>query len=177
MKLNIINGVCMVLTVILLGISGTSQTASKPKLLIKQSQTQSVTSSVIIAPDGSVKVTKGKLPIELGEIASLTATEGKQEHQPNFVSRGVLNAKATKIHTPLYPSLARKIQAQGSVPVKIVIDEQGKVIAARALNGHPLLRRPSQNASLLWEFAPLLLSGKPVRATGLINYDYIIEKF
>lgn len=39
-------------------------------------------------------------------------------------------------------------KAHGSVPVQVIVSEEGKVLAARAISGHPLLHDASVKAAL-----------------------------
>ncbi len=59
-------------------------------------------------------------------------------HAP--ISGGVLNGKAVHLVIPPYPAIARSAHASGAVNVQVLIDENGNVISARAMSGHPLLQ-------------------------------------
>ena len=63
---------------------------------------------------------------------------------------------------PAYPPLAREAHIAGTVVVDAVIDEQGNVISARALSGHPLLVDAALKAVLQWKYEPTTLNGQPV---------------
>jgi len=63
---------------------------------------------------------------------------------------------------PDYPVLAREAHIWGKVVVNAVIDEQGNVVQAHALNGHPLLIPAALKAVLQWKYEPTLLNGVPV---------------
>jgi protein TonB len=63
---------------------------------------------------------------------------------------------------PEYPVLARHAHVSGTVVVNAVIDEQGNVVGARAVSGHPVLIPAALNAVLQWKYEPTLLNGKPV---------------
>jgi protein TonB len=63
---------------------------------------------------------------------------------------------------PDYPVLAREAHIWGTVVVNAVIDEQGNVVQAHALNGHPLLIPAALKAVLQWKYEPTLLNGVPV---------------
>src|SRR6266550_3534489 len=56
------------------------------------------------------------------------------------ISGGVLNGKAISLPKPQYPPIARQAHASGTVVVQVTIDENGSVISAHAVSGHPLLR-------------------------------------
>jgi TonB family protein len=86
---------------------------------------------------------------------------------------GVLNGKAISLPKPAFPEEARQLRASGIVRVRVTIDETGRVIAAKALCGHPLFARPSEEAASKARFTPTKLSGQPVKVTGLIVYNFV----
>lgn len=90
------------------------------------------------------------------------------------ISGGVLNGKAISKPEPPYPSLAKAARASGAVVVKVTVDESGKVVSAEAVSGHPLLRPAAVAAAREATFAPTLLSGKPVRVSGLLTYNFVL---
>jgi periplasmic protein TonB len=63
---------------------------------------------------------------------------------------------------PDYPALAKETHIGGTVVVDAVIDEQGNVVQAHAVNGHPLLIAAALRAVLQWKYEPTLLNGTPV---------------
>jgi TonB family protein len=85
---------------------------------------------------------------------------------------GVLNGKAVSLPKPAYPAIAKAARASGTVVVQVTIDEQGRVISARAVSGHPLLQAAAVSAAQGARFSPTLLSGQPVKVTGVINYNF-----
>ena len=87
----------------------------------------------------------------------------------------VLNSKALSLPKPSYPPLARQIKVQGMVTVQVLIDEAGKVISARAVSGHPLLIAEAQKAALQARFSPTTISDQPVKVSGVITYNFIIQ--
>ncbi len=89
------------------------------------------------------------------------------------ISGGVVNGKAKNLVTPKYPEAARAAKAGGTVSVAVTIDEQGNVISATAVSGHPLLRMASEDAAKASKFNPTLLEGVPVMVTGNIIYNFV----
>ncbi|MDQ3130264.1 MAG: energy transducer TonB [Acidobacteriota bacterium] len=89
------------------------------------------------------------------------------------ISGGVLNGKAKTLAKPAYPAAARAVNAEGSVSVQVLIDEEGNVASAAAVSGHPLLRRAAEQAALESKFAPTMLSGQPVKVSGVIVYNFV----
>ena len=90
------------------------------------------------------------------------------------VSR-VLNSQALSLPKPMYPPMARQIKAQGMVTVQVLIDEAGKVISARAVSGHPLLIPEAQRAALQARFSPTTINDQPVKVSGVITYNFVMQ--
>ncbi|HVF57776.1 MAG TPA: energy transducer TonB, partial [Pyrinomonadaceae bacterium] len=88
------------------------------------------------------------------------------------ISGGVLNGKAVSLPKPQYPAIARTARASGTVTVQVTIDENGSVISARAVGGHPLLQAAAVAAARQARFSPTLLSGQPVKVRGTITYEF-----
>ena len=88
------------------------------------------------------------------------------------ISGGVLNGKAISLPTPEYPPIARQAKASGTVVVQVTIDENGSVISAHAVSGHPLLQAAAVTAARQAKFSPTLLMGEPVKVTGVIVYNF-----
>ena len=93
-----------------------------------------------------------------------------------MISGGVLNGKATSLPKPVYPPIAKAAKASGTVTVQVVVDESGQVVTARAISGHPLLRGSAQAAARQAKFSPTILSGKPVKVSGVITYNFVAEE-
>lgn len=88
------------------------------------------------------------------------------------VHGGVLNGRAIKLVKPSYPADAHNAGASGEVEVQIVFDEDGKVIWARAITGHPLLRAVCEDAAWQSTFPPMKVEGKPEKVTGVLVYNF-----
>jgi len=101
------------------------------------------------------------------------STDGVRVETPGRISGGVLNGKALKLPRPEYPAAARAVKASGAVNVQVTIDEQGNIISASAVSGHPLLRQAAEQAARQAQFAPILLEGVPVKVTGVIVYNFV----
>lgn len=89
------------------------------------------------------------------------------------VSGGVLNGKAVSLPKPPYPAAAKAVRASGAVTVQVLIDENGNVISATAVSGHPLLRAAAVEAAQRAKFSPTMLSGQPVKVSGVITYNFV----
>jgi len=91
------------------------------------------------------------------------------------ISGGVLNGKAINLPKPPYPAIARAAHASGTVVVQVLIDENGNVVSAHAVSGHPLLQGAAVAAARSAKFSPTKLSGQPVKVTGVIQYNFVAQ--
>ena len=91
---------------------------------------------------------------------------------PPAVSKGVVNGRATSLPQPVYPATAKSMGIQGIVLIQVTIDESGKVISAKAVEGHPLLKPAAEKAAWDAKFSTTYLSEVPVKVTGVITYNF-----
>jgi len=120
-------------------------------------------------------------------LLAATAAFVAAQETPKTIKGGVLNSKAVSLPKPAYPDLARKANVQGTVRVEVVIDESGNVEAATAIkddnsenelsseigDAWAALRTAAENAALASKFSPTLLSGNPVKVSGVIVYNFV----
>jgi TonB family protein len=92
-------------------------------------------------------------------------------HQPRGVPVGVPGEAITKVQ-PVYPAIAKQVYASGEVRVEVIIGENGRVISAKAVSGHPALRSAAEDAASKWVFRPTLLDGKPVKQPGTLSFVF-----
>jgi TonB family protein len=85
---------------------------------------------------------------------------------------GSLYEKATKKVEPAYPQIAKNSGVSGLVRVKLVIDESGSVSNIVWTEGPLVLRQAAQDAVRQWKFQPVVIDGKPVRASGYIDFGF-----
>lgn len=87
----------------------------------------------------------------------------------------VLNSQAILLPKPAYPSMAKQIGVQGTVSVQVLIDEEGRVISAKAVSGHPLLVPEAQKAAMMARFSPTVISDQAVKVSGVITYNFVMQ--
>jgi protein TonB len=92
-----------------------------------------------------------------------------------IVSKGVITSQAIFLPKPTYSQIAKQLRIQGSVSVQVLIDETGKVISAKAVSGHPFLTIEAQKAALQARFSPTLLGDQPVKVSGVITYNFVMQ--
>jgi TonB family protein len=102
------------------------------------------------------------------------AAQQDKPESPKIIrkSGGVLQGSVTRRVEPAYPPLAKTARVSGAVVVEVTVDEEGKVISARSVSGHPLLKAAAETAARGWEFKPTLLQGTPVKVIGTITFNF-----
>ena len=100
-------------------------------------------------------------------------TKNPQPEPDAKINGGVLNGKALSLPQPAYPPEAKAAGASGEVEVKIVVDESGKVIWARALSGHLSLKKAAEDAAYQARFQPMTVESKPEKVAGFLIYKFV----
>lgn len=108
---------------------------------------------------------------EIGGVSKPTDSS----NQPRTVSGGILNGKATSLPRPAYPPVAKTARVSGTVAVQIIVDENGCVVSAYAVSGHPLLQAAAVQAATKACFSPTRLRGEPVRVSGVVTYNFLLS--
>jgi TonB family protein len=148
---------------------------------------------MMIRRGGKWYLSNGKLTLASGEVIRMRSpeldnrnanTSNSNDTEPpppppvpgrpgaNIISGGVLDSKATSKPDPAYPPVAKAVKASGAVVVQVTVDEQGKVISARAVSGHPLLRSAAEAAARQARFSPMLVAGRAVKVSGTLTYNF-----
>jgi len=147
-------------------------------VILSGDESAPVTNHVLVnAVDGSIfragtEERRKENPEETRENLVPASTEsGGTTRRP--IEGGVLNGKAVSLPAPEYPEIAKPAHASGSVPVKIVIDENGNVVGAEAISGHPLLRAAAVSAAREAKFTTTRLQGEPVKVSGVLVYNFV----
>jgi protein TonB len=94
---------------------------------------------------------------------------------PRVVSKGVITGLAISLPKPPYPPIARQMRLQGTVSVQVLVDESGKVISAKAVLGNPALMHAAQQAAYGARFSPTKLGDQPVKVSGVITYNFVLQ--
>lgn len=134
--------------------------------------------TVLYADGGKARLVDEPISINFGEpdAALLKEQEARAiTAKKAVVSGGVLNNKAIVKPAPAYPEEATAASVAGTVTVKIVLDEDGKVETAEAVSGHTLLRQAAVDAAYKASFPPTMLSGQPVKLSGVITYNFVLK--
>lgn len=109
-----------------------------------------------------------------GEINSMWKVQATPDGATRLPAGEILNGKALSLPKPAYPEAAREKRIEGTVILKIKIDETGRVVEAKDMcGGPPYLSESSIQAAYGARFSPTKLSGKPVWVYGVIQYRFV----
>jgi len=92
---------------------------------------------------------------------------------PGGMSKGIAPGEVITKAPPVYPAVAKQVNASGEVRVEVIIGEDGRVISANAVSGHPALRSAAEDAARKWVFKPTLLDGRPVKQPGTLSFVFM----
>ncbi len=66
-----------------------------------------------------------------------------------------------------------ELRASGKVTVRVLIDVDGNVVSAKAIDGNSLLAEAAVKAARKSKFAPTMIAGNPVQVSGDIIYNFV----
>ena len=101
-------------------------------------------------------------PSALSPAALAPVSAAKTVSDPKLIS-------ATRL---VYPPTAKQSNIQGIVTVSASIDENGKVVSAKALSGPLLLRQAAADSVKQWKYSPGLVDGKPTFSQITVSVDF-----
>jgi len=123
-----------------------------------------------------LKATPIKTPQETSasnQLNTETLQTQQQTYNSNPEGKKVINGSAAYLPKPAYPRAAMAVKAMGAVQIEVLIDEIGRVIYAKAVSGHPLLRAAAVKAARDAKFLQTRLQGMPVQVSGIVTYNFV----
>lgn len=103
----------------------------------------------------------------IGETGSIKSSP--EIIQLTVTGEALMSAAINKV-MPKYPPACR---CGGAVQVLIAINEEGKVVDAEAVSGHPLMRASAMEAARQWLFKPWLIDGlNTYRVRGVLTFKF-----
>lgn len=125
-----------------------------------------------VTPDEFNTFPANRMPVNSMTTPTPTPRPSLTPSNNRSVNGGVLNGRAVNLATPSYPQMARQLHASGQVTVEVAVDETGRVVAAKAVSGNPLLRSAAENAARQSRIMPSRINNENVRTTGLLVYNF-----
>ncbi len=107
-----------------------------------------------------------KSPLSSEEVEAITI--------PCYRSIGtIISGLALSLGLPEYPEEAKTEGPTDTVVVRVYVNEKGRVIAAKAIKGHPLLQGSAVKTARTAIFPPFKVEGKPIKCTGVVTYSFV----
>ena len=97
------------------------------------------------------------------------------KYDRRVIEGGIINGKAVSKPAPVYPPAAKAARVSGTVVVQVEVGEDGNVVWGKAVRGPEMLRGAAEEAARAAKFAPTKLSGQPVRVSGAITYNFVLD--
>ncbi len=108
-----------------------------------------------------------------------TSVQTNSRRDCSFIGRpiidiggGIIIGKAIKIRRPRLNEVAKRFAQNAVVNVKIEINENGKVISAKADGEIPILQNLSEQAARQTKFTPSSVNNIPIKVSGKIIYKF-----
>lgn len=152
-----------------MSVKGTKGSGQYDVELLRRNHVWEIVGGSVRTPDGNViRITAKVQTVVEDDAADASGTFDDSD----AIQGGVLNDKATSLPKPVYPAIARQVKISGTVVVQVLVDEEGNVVSARVVSGHPLLHASALAAARQAKFPPERRAGRPVKVSGLINYSF-----
>lgn len=132
-------------------------------------------STTLAAIEIPVPTTVAAAPVEPPTtVAAAPAPEAKPSEPSvyEFGAPGVIPPVIVSQPPLEYPSVARVSRISGSVTVAAVVDEQGRVIGARATSGNPVLRKAAVDHISGRRYRPGQKDGTPVKVQMIFQVNF-----
>jgi TonB family protein len=112
----------------------------------------------------------------LADAVAVEAAKNAPPPTPEFVNLGIISAaNATQMTAPVYSIIAQRTQIEGKVVVGLDLDENGNVVAAKAVSGPPMLRSAAEDAAKRSKFKPATYNNRPIKAKAEIIYNFSLR--
>ena len=103
---------------------------------------------------------------------SAAAAEASPPADGDAVEVGPIHEMALSLPPPSYPVEGRRLPVAIKVGVEVVIDQTGRILSARAVDGPARLRGAAEDAARAAIFMPFKVQGVPVKVKGLLVYNF-----
>ena len=124
--------------------------------------------------DGKVSEYEMAISYSFDSTGKPAKTDDLSGSKGRIVNAGVLQGRVKFLARPDYTADARANRASGAIPISVLVDVDGKVIAANVLGGHPLLQESALDAACRSSIEPVQLSGVPVQVSGVITFTFVV---
>lgn len=131
------------------------------------------TSATAPAPDSKKTASKKEEPQKKVLAAVPSDTELPEEKTAIILSSQGAEKRLLHHVQPAYPAEARKERIEGTVVLKAVVNENGKVLGVRLVEGNPTLASAAITGVKQWRYRPYVRNGKalPFQTIVLVEFQ------
>ena len=154
----------------------------KSRPIPKPRPQQLVAAAPVVAPSDSVAPPPPPEPAPVIEAPSVPAVPAAPPAAPPAPAGpvnlgGELSVVCPERTPPHYPPLSRRMGEEGTVVLRVVLDESGAVSDAqvKTSSGSPRLDEAALAAVRTWRCQPAQRNGQPVRAVALQPFKFILQ--
>lgn len=122
-----------------------------------------------------IRTAQAEAAAKAAEKAAENARLAEAAKRPLVINAGALNPYAIKLVIPLYTANDKRMGIHGKVTVSIKLDEDGKVVSAKATDGPKQLWNAAETSIKQTKFKPVMLDGKPIAAIGSITFNFTLN--
>jgi protein TonB len=94
---------------------------------------------------------------------------------PRRVGNGLPPPRKVKDAQPVYPPIAQSARVQGTIVMEAIVDDAGRVAAARVLRSIPLLDAAALAAVRQWEFQPARIDAQPTAIVMRMTIGFFLQ--
>jgi len=77
--------------------------------------------------------------------------------------------------SPVYPEVALRTRASGSIVLELQIDDQGKVIKATPVSGPAIFHNAAVSAVMKWRYKPASIGGVNVSSQSRVTMAFNLK--
>lgn len=147
----------------------------KQKIVEKAKPRQILAAAPVVAPADYVVPPPPPQPTPA--LAAPVAPVAPPRPAGQITLTGELSVACPERTPPGYPPLSRRMGEEGTVVLRVELDEQGKVCSARVSgsSGFTRLDDAALTAVRTWRCTPAQRDGQPVRAVALQPFKFILQ--
>lgn len=150
----------------------------RPKPVEKLKPRQIIATTPVVAPTDYVAPTPPPQPVPVAVAPPPAAPPATVLPSGPVTLGGELSVACPQRTAPRYPPASRRLGEEGTVILRVELDEQGKVCTARisSSSGFARLDAAALDAVRNWQCTPAHRNGQPVRAVALQPFKFILQE-
>jgi TonB family protein len=115
-------------------------------------------------------------PPQASNAASETTTPASQPATSSPPVSNLVAAVPIMQASPIYPEVALRTRASGSIVLELQIDDQGKVIKAIPVSGPAIFHNAAVTAVMKWRYKPASIGGVNVSSQSRVTMAFNLKK-